>query len=213
MSIGFVHPFTMVLAGPTQSGKTCFVEKLLKCPQYYIIPPPERIVWAYGIKNEAQMDKLQKASPLPIEFIDYLPDVNEFSISQNNLLVIDDMMSEAAQNRKISDLFTKGCHHRNISIIFITQNLFHQGKHMRDIHTNTTYTVLFGNLRDSSFLNTLTQHSFGKEHGSLLRSAYRDSCSRPYGYLLIDFHPTTPQAYRFTSGIFPPDIPKTYNNV
>jgi hypothetical protein len=27
----------------------------------------------------------------------------------------------------VCDLFTKGSHHRNISVVLITQNLFHQG--------------------------------------------------------------------------------------
>ena len=34
-----------------------------------------------------------------------------------NLSVIDDLMSEASNDKQICDLFTKGSHHRNFSVI------------------------------------------------------------------------------------------------
>jgi len=39
-------------------------------------------------------------------------------------------------------------HHRNISFIFITQNIFHQSKHCRDISLNAKYLGLIKNVRD-----------------------------------------------------------------
>ena len=35
------------------------------------------------------------------------------------------------------------CHHRNLSTIYIVQNIFHQGKVMRNISLNAHYIVLF----------------------------------------------------------------------
>jgi signal recognition particle receptor subunit beta len=40
------HEFTMVMAGPSESGKTEFVKQLLQNTQW-ISPPPEKIVWCY----------------------------------------------------------------------------------------------------------------------------------------------------------------------
>jgi septin family protein len=40
------HEFTMVVAGPSKSGKTEFV-KQLEQNTLWISPPPEKIVWCY----------------------------------------------------------------------------------------------------------------------------------------------------------------------
>ena len=59
--------------------------------------------------------------------------------------MFDDLMTEAKRDQRIADLFTKGCHHRNISVIYLTQNLFPQGEACRDIALKTQYMVLFNN--------------------------------------------------------------------
>jgi hypothetical protein len=41
-------------------------------------------------------------------------------------------------------------HHRNISVMYIVQNLFHRGKHHRTIGLNAHYMVVFKNPRDVS---------------------------------------------------------------
>jgi len=38
------------------------------------------------------------------------------------LLVVDDLMKET--NETIANRFTKGSHHRNVSVLFLVQNLF-----------------------------------------------------------------------------------------
>ena len=35
------HPFTSMVVGPTQSGKTCLILKLIKRANEVIVPPPE----------------------------------------------------------------------------------------------------------------------------------------------------------------------------
>ena len=42
------YPFTCIVAGCTQSGKTVWVKKLLENAKTTISPPPERIIWCYG---------------------------------------------------------------------------------------------------------------------------------------------------------------------
>jgi len=54
--------------------------------------------------------------------------VPDFENPENvpTLIVLDDLM-DSAYSEKLSEIFTKGSHHRNISLVLITQNLFHQG--------------------------------------------------------------------------------------
>jgi len=40
------------------------------------------------------------------------------------LLIIDDLMDETDET--IAKLSTKGSHHRNVSVVFLVQNLFHK---------------------------------------------------------------------------------------
>lgn len=51
-------------------------------------------------------------------------------------------------NKDVSDLFTKGSHHLNVSVIFILQNVFHQSPVMRNISLNSHYMILLKNPRD-----------------------------------------------------------------
>jgi hypothetical protein len=62
----------------------------------------------------------------------------------------------------VCDLFTKGSHHRNISVIHITQNIFHLSKHCRDISVNDKYVVLLRNVKDRSQFSRLEQQVYPK---------------------------------------------------
>ena len=65
------------------------------------------------------------------------------------LIILDDLLNEVYL-KDVCDLFTKGSHHRNISVIVITQNVFHQGRFCRDISLNGKYSVTLKNVRDKS---------------------------------------------------------------
>ena len=51
-------------------------------------------------------------------------------------------------SKQVCDVYTRSRHHRNISVILITQNLFHQGRYCRDISLNAYYLVALKNVRD-----------------------------------------------------------------
>lgn len=207
----FKHPFTCTIAGPSQSGKTVFLLKLLKALPCYVHPTPTRVVWCYGIENEQQMKKIQAcATHLPIEFIRGLPEsMDTFSPEDNNLLILDDLMQDAGKNDYIAELFTKGSHHRNLSIFLVLQNIFHQACKMRDIHTSTNYMVLFKNPRDWSQVLYLERQCF-PYFKKYLVSAYQQACERPHGYLIIDLRQDTPDDARLITGVFPPETPIAY---
>ena len=58
------------------------------------------------------------------------------------------------------NLFTRGSHHRNLSVIYIVQNLFHQGKGSRSISLNSHYLVLFKNPQDELQILTLATQTY-----------------------------------------------------
>ena len=51
-------------------------------------------------------------------------------------MVLNDLMTQSDKDKRIADLSTKGSHHRNLSVIYIVQNIFRQVKEMRNISLN-----------------------------------------------------------------------------
>lgn len=83
-----------------------------------------------------------------VEFHEGLPRNDDYvNDPRLKLIVIDNLMREASDNSVI-DLFTKGSQHKNLSVIFIIQNLFHQSRGMRDISLNANYIIVFKNSTD-----------------------------------------------------------------
>ena len=117
-------------------------------------------------------------------------------------------MRECSGNKDVCNLFTKTSHHRNLSVIFITQNLFYQGKESRTISLNAHYITLFKNVRDRAQIIHLAKQMY-PGNVSFMREAYEDSTKKAYGYLLIDLKPATPDELRLRSNIFPEEYPTT----
>ena len=88
-------------------------------------------------------------------------------------------MSESS-GKTITNLVIKGSHHRNLSIVFITQNLFHQG--LREVSLNSNYIVVFKNPRDKAQIQYLARQ-ICLEDPLYVQESYLDATSKPYGYL------------------------------
>ena len=63
------------------------------------------------------------------------------------MIVVDDDMCDV--NQLVADMFTKISHDRDMSILYVTQNLFDKNKYVRTITLNWHYLVLFKNCRDA----------------------------------------------------------------
>jgi hypothetical protein len=153
-----------------------------------ISPPPQRIIWCYGQWQPSYFDmtrtmpgiKFNQGIPDDIDSADYL------DVSQRNLIILDDLMAQSAKDKRISDIFTKGSHHRNLSIIYIVQNIFHQGKEMRNISLNAHYIVLFKSPRDKQEISMLARQINPGRVEEFMRS-YEDATSRPHGFFDFGF--------------------------
>jgi hypothetical protein len=69
---------------------------------------------------------------------------------QHTLIVLDDLMHRVVRDADMELLFTQGCHHRRLSVVFITQNSFPKGSRSRTIALNTYNLILMKNARDAS---------------------------------------------------------------
>ena len=125
-----------------------------------------------------------------------LTDVEEL---ESCLLVLDDMMDSLDSG--VADLFTKGSHHKNISVIAVTQNVFHQSRFQRTISLNTHYMVLFKNPRDASLIQYLARQMYPKDPEYLVQVYERVMTLGPYSYLFIDLRQETPDNMRLRTNI------------
>ena len=190
------HPFTMFVAGPTGCGKTQFVKKIIEKSSISSHPSPKSIHYFYGewqpifnhmnnvIFHHGLNDQIEKIG----------------SSGAPEWIIIDDLMNESSNNKLISDIFTKGSHHRNISIILILQNFFTRGKEMRNITLNSQYLVLFKNPRDQSLATNIAKQMY--PHRCIwFQKIYEDATSQPFSYLFIDLKPSTPNNLRLLTNI------------
>ncbi|CAH3023371.1 unnamed protein product, partial [Porites evermanni] len=111
-------------------------------------------------------------------------------------------MEEGGQDKRVLDLFTKDSHHRNITVLYLTQDLFPPGKFSKTINRNAHYIVAFKNPRDQTGIRTILLQAFPDRWRQVLR-LFKRSTSRPFGYLMLDVHPASDDRYRLWSHLTP----------
>lgn len=189
----FRHPFTCIVAGPTKAGKTTFVKQLLKNSEKFINPPPKQIWWFFSEEQDFQKEFEN------VNFLKGLPDLSLIRAHSNEpqLVIIDDLMQEA--NGDVVSLFTRGCHHWNLSVVHIVQNIFYKG--LRTSRINAEYLVLMKNPADKLQINTLA-HQLYPQNVKFFLESYKDATFDPFSYLLVDLTQCTPDFLRLRANIF-----------
>lgn len=199
----FQHPFTATCAGPTQVGKSWFLKEFLYYRREMIHPPPHKVIWFYGIYQDLfnEIPEVTFVEGFPSNFKEYL--------GTRSLIILDDLMTELENDKRLTYLFSRGCHHLNMSVIFVTQNLFHQGKEMRDVSLNSQYLIVFKNRRDQSQIMHLARQLYpGKT--KFFREVFDDATKIPFAFLLIDLRNQTDEGMRLRTQILPNQIQYVY---
>ena len=201
----FESPSTFSISGTTGSGKTTWLCKLLKDKE--ILFPhsvTDKILYCYGVWQDLFNE--MESSISNIIFHEGLPSVSTIeeltNTKKHNIIVLDDLMMEVVKNVEMELLFTRGSHHKNLTIIYINQNMFCQGKHARTIALNCHYLILFQNRRDCSQVQKLGQQIF-PGHSQVLVESYKDALSKEFGYLVVDLFPRSDENFRLRTNIFP----------
>ena len=129
-----------------------------------------------------------------------------FDRCKRNICIINDLMQSASGNQLVGNLFING-RHLNLSVVFVSQNLFYTGKKCRTIPLNSTYIVVFKNPRDQTQIRHLACQMFPSKP-KFLQAAYEEETKDPYRYLFLDFHPNSPEFARARGNTFPYDLLK-----
>lgn len=204
-------PFSCLVVGPSGCGKTFFVKNVLQNCIHVMDVQPQNIVWIYTSFQPMYAELQEKNTN--IKFIKDLPesfqDESLFPPDQSHLIILDDVIFQASEHPEVVRLFTQYRHHRNMSVMMLTQNVFHQGKNSRTISLNTNYMVLFKNPRDRLQMNILAQQIHPGNKSFFLQS-FEDATTEPHGYLIVDMTPSCPDIYRLRSGALPNQWPVVY---
>ena len=200
----FQHMFSMLVVGPSQCGKTYFVQQLLtkKCIEFPE-KKPSQVYWFYN-QWQSRYDEIKQVLKKKIQFAQGLPelseDLHEINPELNNILVFDDLMAQAADSPVLSRLFTQG-RHRNASVILLLQNMFPKGKFNTDISRNALYKVLFRSLGDRKQIDIMAEQTFAKDRTNFMK-AYTRETEKPFGYIILDNHPRTSSENQVVANVF-----------
>ena len=207
----FQLPFTAIICGVSGSGKSYFVKSLLQNMDHVFSRRPDNILWSYT-SYQPLYDELRRSN-VNIRFIEGIPDSftdpDLFPSNQHNLLVLDDSMDVGSSHVELMKAFTQYRHHRNMTVLYLLQNLFNPGKFSRTISLNTNYMVLFKNPRDKAQIRILAQQMFPGRKDFFLQ-AYENATIEPHGYLLVDLRTECSERLRLRTGILPGEWPAVY---
>src|SRR6218665_1682327 len=102
------HPFSAIVSGPSGCGKTQFTFKFIQHMDKMVNTKVDEILWCYGIYQD-----IFDEYPL-VQFHEGLPDLNRET------------------DERVTMILTKISHHCNVSVLYLTQNIFYKGKYTRN---------------------------------------------------------------------------------
>ena len=111
-----VWPYSLLLCGPTGSGKTTWIVELLKHHEELCSHTPKKLIWIYGVEQPDLFETIKKIwFPCQCEFVDGCPEnlltCLEQTSDRGSLCIFDDVMNEVSSNATISKLFMRGRSH------------------------------------------------------------------------------------------------------
>ena len=154
MDLRFENASVIQVVGPSGCGKTLFVCSLLKDSTLYFRSGIRNIYWLMGSEEgETGETEKQLKSLKNVHILNGFVEGWQSKPRRGDAVVIDDLFAESTKEENFNNLFTKIARHRGVTVIFITQNLFHQGGKHRTRNLNVHYLVLFKNPRDCTAID------------------------------------------------------------
>lgn len=177
----FKEPARIMVAGMSNSGKSYLIAALAR--RY--MQTFSKII----ICSESEFP-LEKTNPKIVYFngiYDPFEEDENADKYEHKLIILDDMMlTTAANERLIASIFTRG-RHRNVSAVYISQNLFNRSPLFRIISLNCNYFIIT-RCRDLNQLKIFARSFLQKEKCDGFVKVYEKYVQgKKYGYILIDF--------------------------
>ena len=135
-----------------------------------------------------------------IKFHEGVPDTDQLKtwFPKGGLLVLDDLMAEGGNDKRVLDLFTKHSHHQNVTVLYLCQDMFPPGKYAKSISRNAHYIIAFKNPRDQLGMRNLLLQAFPTQW-QVLQDTFQRLTERRFGYMVLDLHPGSSDDHRILS--------------
>ena len=191
--------FKLFVSGPSRCGKTFFISELLENIETFAKDPPETILYIYKIW-QTKFDEMKSVVDGFIEDNEnVVQQIKKLALGQRVFVIFDDLINSKSLV-DIATLFTVDGRHMNMSMAFLTQRMFVNNEHFRQISQNCDYFCIFKNPRNSSEIRTLAQQL---TPGSLsLIEIYKEATKNPFSYLLINLTQECDPSVKYLSHIF-----------
>ena len=197
-----------MIIGRSGSGKSTFIYKFLTNVNQ-MVDSHKKTVILYCYKSDQPLFHQMKRNIPNIIFHQGIMSqddiIHKYSSPGNThlIIVVDDLMREVVDNADMCDFFTVRCHHSGCSMIYVSHNLFQQGKYSKTLAVNAGYVILFETPAGIEQIQTFGRQRFPCEKNMLVEAYRRAILERPYGYLLVDMTVNIPREFRIRSDIFP----------
>ena len=207
MAIPLLNASTMQIVGPSGCGKTFFTARLISLSDKMYENPIRKIYWLMGSEDGehgATSDIMAKMKR-KIHYMNGFQKGWQKKLITGDAIVIDDLFIECTKEDNFNNLFTKIARHRGVTVIFLTQNLFHQGGQHRTRNLNVHYLVIFKNPRGSTIIDYVARQAFSSQRKFLIEAFNDATENKPHSYLFLDFTQSCPDDLRVRTDIFNPN--------
>ena len=196
------------------SGKSTMMFEIISKRSIAFDRQMGKIYYCYGTYSK-QYDKLKEHVGDDIIFISGLPteeNVKKWATLSTDgpiILILDDLLERLSNDIHTQVLVTKLCHHCELCLFILSQNMFQKGGVYRCLSLNAQYFILMKTKRDHQQILYFGRQIFPFKQ-NLLYSAYlRATESVTYGYLRVDLHPASNQILTLTTS-FLDEYPVVY---
>ena len=200
--------FKLFVSGPSRSGKTVFVKELIKNLDIFAKAPPKIITLIYKVDqpiyHEMGVDFLVQDGP------NLKQHLLQIAQGSSMLCIFDDLINSTSLS-ELGDLFVVDGRHLNLSLVFISQQIFVNSEEFRQISQNCDYFCLFRNPRNAQEIRTLaTQMTPGKLE---LVKYFGEATQDPFSYLWINLTQECSPLVKYLSHLFNIEhVVRAYNN-
>ena len=210
-NIGFDYPASILLLGPSRSGKSTFIAKsILEWPTICPSKPNLKKVIIYYDQWQPLYRKLRDEAPCEIIFIQDTPTDDNLVLenledAEAQLIVCDDLQDRLSKRNIMKKLFTVISHHGNTAVMFACQDLLDGNDILRSIRKNASYVVLMASVYETGNTLEVLQRAYFSRHKNFLQSVC-DHVTKRHGADYLIIVNTTPRLisgmFRLVCGIF-----------
>jgi len=186
-------PCALCITGPSQSGKSTFILKLIKYRDQMFNQTFKRLIYCQPanlcIRGNPVFEQILKEFPTA-ELVCGLPDVTKLNLDMDTspkCIIIEDLMVELMNSAEMVHLFTVQVHHSNLTVLASNHNHFYNSRFAKSLSRNIGYKVFFYNRLDLRELKMISAQisnnsNFLIECFNFLMSKF----SNNNAYILID---------------------------